>query len=857
MSIDDASPSREGATPSRRDFLKRTAAGLLSATLGADGVAHASKPDPATAPRFRSRWPRTGTRVWVGPEYWSNPLQDWRIAEGRLEMVGGGSGRNVHHLTRQVGTDEGDVIMAVRTGIPRGSGGQGAGFLIGVRGPLNEYRNNVIHGVGLRAGIAGDGRLFVEDGGEAALPVTAVDGGVILRLAAAPAGSGYTLTLSAHDPLDGTSLASVSRTGLTPRSLKGNVALFADADEGGPRGSVRAWFTDWEVAGSGIQVHDDRAFGPILFAQHTLSRGILKLTAQLPPIGAEDDATVRLDVRAEGASDWSSLATAPVDPLSRTASFRVEGWDDGRDVPYRLAYRLRQDGEEMREHHFTGTIRRDPVDRDELVVAGLSCMVDAGFPNTEIARGVRHHDPDILFFVGDQLYEGTGGFGVQRTQDVELGTLDYLRKWYLYGWSFADLMRDRPTICITDDHDVYQGNIWGEGGEDPETYDAHSSGGYYMPPEWVNMVQRTQTSHLPDPYDATPVQQGITVYYTDLLYGRVSFALLEDRKWKSGPAGLIPPHPGRIDHIVDPDYDVRLLDVPGAVLLGERQHRFIEAWAGDWRGADMKVAVSQTIFAQVPNIHGNEEQVLATDLDANGWPQTPRDEALRLIRKAFAFHLCGDQHLPMMVHCGVDDWEDAAFAFVLPAIATGYPRSFLPTRPGENRAPGAPAYTGRFLDGLRNRVTVHAVANPSLAPRGGVLERLADRVSGYGIVRLDKAARRITMECWPILSDPRAGPSAQFSGWPKTISVEENYRRPAVAHLPTLQIEGTARPIVQIVEEEAGEVVYTLRTSSAGFRPKVFRAGTYTVRVGDDDGWRATVEGVATTDDPTMLRIRT
>ena len=46
-------------------------------------------------------------------------------------------------------------------------------------------------------------------------------------------------------------------------------------------------------------------------------------------------------------------------------------------------------------------------------------------------------------------------------------------------------------------------------------YAAQDSGGYKMAPSWVNMVQRVQTSHLPDPVDPTPVLQGITVYYTE------------------------------------------------------------------------------------------------------------------------------------------------------------------------------------------------------------------------------------------------------------------------------------------------------------------------------------------------------
>lgn len=48
---------------------------------------------------------------------------------------------------------------------------------------------------------------------------------------------------------------------------------------------------------------------------------------------------------------------------------------------------------------------------------------------------------------------------------------------------------------------------------------------------WAEGTQRTQTSHLPDSHDSTPVRKG-KPDYTDWCYGGVSFVLLEDRKFK-------------------------------------------------------------------------------------------------------------------------------------------------------------------------------------------------------------------------------------------------------------------------------------------------------------------------------------
>ena len=154
-----------------------------------------------------------------------------------------------------------------------------------------------------------------------------------------------------------------------------------------------------------------------------------------------------------------------------------------------------------------------------------------------------------------------------------------------------------------------------------------------MPSEYVQNVERAQTSHLPDPYDPRPVKNGIGVYFTDLTWGGISFAILEDRKFKTGPAGIIPEMGPRPDHINDPNYDPSLIDVPEAKLLGDRQLAFLDAWGQDWTNAYMKVALSQTIFAGGAHIHGKLDGRLHADMDSNGWPQTGRNKAIDALPK--------------------------------------------------------------------------------------------------------------------------------------------------------------------------------------------------------------------------------
>jgi hypothetical protein len=399
-----------------------------------------------------------------------------------------------------------------------------------------------------------------------------------------------------------------------------------------------------------------------------------------------------------------------------------------------VAYNL-----EGREHYWEGVIRHDPVERDELVVAGFTGNTDAGFPNREVAHNVSVHNPDVLFFSGDQLYEGVGGYGIYR-EPVDKAILNYLRKWYLFGWAFGELMRDRPTLCLPDDHDVYQGNIWGENGRPQKNMADHNKGGYRMHADFIRMVERTQNWQHPDPFDPTPIEQGIGVYYGDMVYGKVSFAVIEDRKFKSGPAGRVNYWKGRPDHVPDPNFDPKSIDKPGLKLLGDRQLHFLDTWAQDWKGAYLKAVLSQTIFCNLANYHGGNQMFLVADLDSNAWPQSARHKAVDAIRKGFAFHYAGDQHLPSLVHQGIEKHGDAFWSFCVPSIAAGYPRSWRPDMEGkkvQNRPEGSGPNTGDYFDGLQIPVRVAAIGNPAFQNRRGTLPTLHDKSSGYGIVRFN------------------------------------------------------------------------------------------------------------------------
>ena len=788
-------------------------------------------------------WNNTPDQVWLGKELWANPMEDWRVNNGRVECLSGAANRNIHILTHELSHDAGSFETSVTLGLMTVDKQNGAaGFAIGIQDEIDDYRARCLKGKRIECGLQADGVLFLGSKREK-LNLQWNGSGVRLVLKGTTANKQGTLTLQAFDAQSNKPLATPLKLNVPAKQLYGNIALLHNPIRSlqKKKSGAKFWFDDWTISGDKFSVDQSRGFGPILWAMHTLSnsRGldhhVLKITTQLPPIANLQNH--RVELYCKNGADWKQCGkSAKIDAASCTATIKIRHWNKNEDVPYQLRLISLNGSSSTIIDRYEGIIRKDPVDHD-LVVAGFTGNTDYGFPNLEIANTVTHQNPDLLFFSGDQLYESVGGYGIIR-KPVDRAILSYLRKWYLFGWAFRDLMRDRPTICLPDDHDVYQGNIWGNGGNPVATVADHDKGGYVMHRDFVNVVHQTQCAHHPDFYDPTPIKQNISVFYGDMVYGRVSFAIIADRMFKSGPA-QVATWPGRPDHLKDPNYDVKKLDKPGLKLLGDRQLKFLNEWSADWDSADMKCVLSATIFCNLANYHGGNKMFLVGDLDSNGWPQTGRNKAVRAMRKGFAFHLAGDQHLCSIVHHGIDLPGDAGFSFCVPSIAAGYPRSWLPDREGKpviNRLHPNLPNTGDYVDAFGHPISVFAIGNPALKNRPGRINTLHDKASGHGIVRFHKQTGEISIECYRLQVDPNnLKPSDQFPGWPKRISQLDNYGRKAWGYLPTVKIKNGENPVIQITNELSGEIEYTLRIQGNSWQPKVFEAGKYSIKVGSPE----------------------
>ncbi len=803
----------------------------------------------ADSVNFKSTW-HIGhvTRTWIGPEYWTNPLQDWQLNNGRLECLTRRKNRNIRLLPYEVIEKKGAFVTSVELGsiLPIKSPYPSAwvGFTIGLKGEFNDYRDTALKGKGMNAGITISGDLFIGDTkmGLKKVNIPNYQDGIRLELKVQPSTNAYyQVILSAYD-LTGQLLGQIESKTIANQDLCGMLSLTCDFPKrknielGNVRRDPSFWFNNWALSGHKIKLRPGQRFGPIVNTLYTLDEGILKMTAQVVPVNKPEKQLVDLQIRTENDA-WESIQKSKLHALARTAHFRFDEWDDTKDVFYRLAYNF-LNGDSIQTEYLYGIIKRDPIAKSSIKLVGLSCSEDYAFPHTDISTHVKAHKPDLLFFAGDQFYEPDGGYhNADWDAPLEISTLDYLRKWYLFGWAYRKLTANLPTVIIMDDHDVFQGNLWGAGGRKAtgkSKYEKEQSGGYLMPPQWVNMAQRTQTSHLPDPYDPKPIKQGINVYYTDMNYGGISFAILEDRKFKSGPFSL-----SNTDRASGGNTDKE-----GLTLLGDRQLSFLEDWTQDWENDTwMKVVLSQTIFNNLITAPVNESKPkplakeiypthqIARDFDTNGWPQTPRNEALKLIRKGFAFHIAGDQHLGLSIQYGVDQWKDASYALAIPSTSNHYIRTWFPPQIGANALRNAPRYTGDYLDGFGNKVSVLAAYNPfitNLEP-----SKLYDKATGYAVCTFDKINRNIKMEVWPRQSDPNNRSNKACDGWPIIINQLQNYERQAVEQLPKLIISGMDNPVVQVFNEKNEEHIYSIRIKGNSFQPKVFEKGSYTIKIGE------------------------
>lgn len=781
--------------------------------------------------QFSANFDNTNNRIWVGKDFWSIPLEDWKVEDGKLFCTGEVPNSRVNLLTHVISPEVGDFQVSAKIMLTEKSDVPGsAGFLIGAHDNEDpDVRAACYFGGGIKAGISLNGFAFLKDE-----KVDLPEGFDFSEFSISVTGNNSLLTMTITDKNSVQSELSTKIEG-----IQGLIVLANNLNMGGndKPGKSKFAFDDLKISGSKVIEKPENAFGPILWTMYTLSKKTVKLMALLPPVGDNDNQLVSLQFKK--GEKWETVSTENIEPDSRTAVFKLENWNDTKDAEYRVEYIEKgKDGDE-KPNYYTGTIRKDPVDKP-LKFGGLTCQFHFGFPYTPLLKNLVKLNPDMLYFSGDQIYEGNGGYGIKR-EPADVAILNYLGKYYMFGWAFGDLMRDRPTICTPDDHDVFHGNLWGESGiEKPGGAGSSDTRGFMEPVQMVNVVNRTQCGQLPDPYDPTPIEQGMTVWYTDITYGRISFAIVSDRIYKTGPEA-VSDWEGRHDHMKEPRKDLSFLDKPGVEMLGERQLKFLNDWKMNWEGSDMKVLLSQTVFANVATHHGALEDFLYGDLDSGGWPKSGRDKAIKIMRQVGAFHINGDQHVPSLVQYGLNEYRDASWSYCTPAIAVMYLRWFLPDElglPVVDRPEHGYPDTGKYTDAFGNKNYVYAIGNPGkiTVDNDSRYTHALIRSSGFGMVTFDQVSRDIKMDAWRFIADVENPVPLrdQFPGWPLKINQYDNFGMGAVNLLPEIVVN-QPNQVIEVTKTATGDLIRIFRMKGNSVQVGLHHPGTFNIKIGNKE----------------------
>ncbi|MEM9411152.1 MAG: twin-arginine translocation pathway signal, partial [Planctomycetota bacterium] len=408
----------------RRGVLK-----VASAVVVSNAVSNSTaKPNASSAnlaaTEISSSWTNTPNQIWLGEEFWANPMEDWRIQNGMAQCTNSGANRNVHSLIHQlVDPKSAFQTSVVVYPIEKSQKDGGAALRLGVRSEINEYRSNCFaHKSGLNVGVVNDHLLVGKRKKKLAEQVNqkpfkiSVTGTpqadkVQLNIEVALLDSGdaigeLAVIVDANDVIG--NIALVSNFSVKSKSQ----FLSSHDNEYG-----RFGFSDWTIQGGAFGNEPNQKFGPILWSMYTLDRSgsdeefTLKLNAFIGPVAIED--VQRFDFEFASPNGWKKLGGATIDPQCWVASFKFENWDAEVSQKYRLVFKQGKTDNSESVSYWHGTIQANP-NAGKLRMAAMTCQKDYAFPYEPLVDSVAAMDPDILFFSGDQIYEDHGGYGLIR-----------------------------------------------------------------------------------------------------------------------------------------------------------------------------------------------------------------------------------------------------------------------------------------------------------------------------------------------------------------------------------------------------------------------------------------------------------
>ncbi len=796
-------------------------------------------------------------RRWVGADFWANRLQNWEVKNGKIYCSRPEELSTLHLLTHEMQSSKSSSEISFEVGrneLAASDTAAKAGIIIGLSDESLNYKARAMiqrftsNEDGVWIGIKGN-RLFAQD-----LPTSKIlcnadvtanfksKESIIIRLLIS--------RTKKNEPriylyVDGRFVQEIA---IANENKNGSIALAIGSTKDGNE----FYFNNLSL--SNLASKRERTFGPISTCLYTLNDNVLNFSAQLMPINLHENDSVVIELQHD--NKWLKFATVAVS--GNQARLRDFTWNHNQAMPYRT--RLKR-GDLLVGSFYEGVIATPNQNANEVRIAAVSCngiyAISQHYmdyrsiwtPYELLEQKHKELRPDLLVFLGDQMYE---------TRPLPLETKphllesDYNYRWLLWCLEMNDLTRNLPTVIMMDDHDYFQGNLWGDGSrladkEVPANLPAHyltheddwqtDNGGFVMDVEFLNRAQLLQTGHLPQTYSKS--ENPIKNYFTTLNFNGVGMAILEDRKFKSAPLKALPNVPSIVGIALSDSIVTDSLENKEAVLLNDEQLKMLNDWSAEWKRQDMKLVFTQSVYAclssvrrgYVPylsdNITVNNTSLigarLAKDMDANGWPKNGRDTALKVIRKSAALIVGGDQHFPSISQQGIKDWKDASYTLTIPALSNTYPRFFIPDSSdfhGNNN----------YKDGFGNKVSMLAYSNPV---KKDSMPMWHEGAPGFGFIVCNKSQKTYSIRFMDF-----ANPST-FE-YEQKIKVVDNAYSSSPYKTKIIKVKAS-NPLL-ILKDENGKVLYSLRGNNLQLNVPSF--GKYFIEVIGDKEKKKTLKVV-------------
>ena len=220
---------------------------------------------------FFDNFNQINNRIWIGSDYWSIPIEDWRVEEGKLYVNGNVPQSRVNLLTHVLSSSTGEFEASVIINLTdEGTAPGSAGFLIGVSDKEDpDVRAACYFGKGIKAGVSIKGYAFMEDTRVPLPPkFDFTEFNITIK------GNGQKLKMEVTDK-NGLRVKDLS---IQADDVYGLVALAANLHTGDNEkpGNSSFSFDNLKLTGTKVEQQLENSFGPVLWTMYTLNRNKVK-----------------------------------------------------------------------------------------------------------------------------------------------------------------------------------------------------------------------------------------------------------------------------------------------------------------------------------------------------------------------------------------------------------------------------------------------------------------------------------------------------------------------------------------------------------------------------------------------------